>query len=83
MFQIYETIRRVTQGSTVCVLAVDIFCYTVSKRQPVCWIINPFNNDRGMAGIVMCDIYVYVKLLNGQTAWPHGAGQYIRLFPHH
>lgn len=40
---------------TVCV-TVDIFYYAISKRQPVCWIINSPNKDRGMVGIVKYDI---------------------------
>jgi hypothetical protein len=40
------------ERETVCVLTVDIIYYAVSKRQPVCWIINSFSKDRGMVGIV-------------------------------
>jgi hypothetical protein len=44
------------ERDTVCVLTVDVFYYAVSKRQPVCWIINSFSKGRGMVGIVKYDI---------------------------
>lgn len=66
----------------MCVLTVDIFYYAVSKRQPVCWIINSFSKDRGMVGIVTYYILGYVKLLNGQTAWLHAVVKVVCLFLH-